>query len=215
MPTLMLDGSPFSPGNEPKTLGDLLAAADERCAGQRRIVTAVRLDGDDEPAFREPHVVSRAVTTCRSVEITSGTAAALAQECLSEAGIALAELSAASVDVACRLRAGDIRGANRDLSTITQGIGTAVAITGAASLGLGLDLGARETSHGSLSHLSDRAAKHLEAVIAAQVAGTWDAVADALEHGLAPDLRVWGDICRHLDVDAMPTPDPVPHEEHA
>jgi hypothetical protein len=204
MPTLILDGGPLPLEEGAKTLGDLLTAVDERCAAQGRIVTALRLDGDDEPAFREPHVVSRALTTCGIVEITSGTAAALAQECLTEAGTALAQLSLAAVDVARRLRAGEIRGANRDLTTITQGIATAIAITGAASLGLGIDLATRATTHGTLSAIADRAAKHLETVIAAQMSADWTGVADALDPGLAPDLRAWGDICRHLDVEALP-----------
>jgi hypothetical protein len=200
MASVMVDGAPFSTGEGPETLGDLLAAVDGRCAGQGRIVTAIRLDGDDEPAFREPHVVSRRLQTLASVEISTGTAVALALECLSEAGVALAELASASEDVARRLRAGEVRGGNRDLVAITQGIGTALTITGAASLGLGIDLGMRATPHGTLAAVAGRASRHLESVISAQVAGEWTAVADALDSGLVPELRAWSDICRGLDL---------------
>ena len=54
MATLILDGEPLSLAEGPKTLGDLLATVDDQCAGRGRIVTGLRLDGDDEPAFREP-----------------------------------------------------------------------------------------------------------------------------------------------------------------
>jgi hypothetical protein len=200
MPQVMLDAVPFSAGEGPETLGDLLAAVDERCGGQGRIVTAVRLEGDDEPAFREPQVVSRRLATIASVEISTGTAVALALGCLSEAGVALAALASASEDVARRLRAGEVGGSNRDLATIAQGIGTALTIAGAASLGLGIDLGAVGTPHGTLAAVADRASRHLEAVIAAQVAGDWAGVAGALECGLAPELRAWSDICGGLEL---------------
>jgi hypothetical protein len=200
MPNVNVDGAPFSAGEGPETLGDLLTAVDERCARQGRIVTAIRLDGDDEPAFREAHVVARRLATLATVEISTGTAVALALECLSEAGVALLELASAAEDVAWRLRAGEVRGGNRDLVAITQGIGTALTITGAASLGLGVDLGTCETPHGTLAAVASRASRHLEAVISAQVAGDWTAVADALDAGLVPALRAWGDICRGLEL---------------
>jgi hypothetical protein len=48
--------------------------------------------------------------------------------------------------------------------------------------------------------VADRASRHLESVIAAQVAGDWAGVADALDRGLVPELRAWSAICRGLEL---------------
>jgi hypothetical protein len=209
MPRLTLDGQPLPAPGGPETLGDLLALADARCAEHGRIVTAIRLDGVDEPAFREPQVVARPATSYTHVDVESGTAAALALSCLAEAGTALHALAEAGRDVAWRLRAGDVHTGNRDLGAITQGMATVLTITGAASLGLGLDLGAFGTAHGSLSGIAERAARELEAIIGAQVAAEWTTVADRLERELVPILRSWGDVCLHLELDAVSGAGPV------
>jgi hypothetical protein len=202
MPRLTLDGEPVPLQGGPETLADLLEIADTRCADGGRIVTAVRLDGVDEPAFREPQVVARPAATFAQVDVESGTVAALALSCLAEAGTALKSLADAGTDVAWRLRAGDIKTGNRDLGTITQGMATVLTITGAASLGLGVDLGALTTAHGSLSGIAERAARELDAIITAQMASDWPAVAARLEADLVPILRSWGDICLNLDLGA-------------
>lgn len=211
MLTLTLDGGPLPVEGGPETLADLLAAADAQCAARGRIVTALRLDGADEPAFREPQVVVRRLSTLGSVEIESGTPAELALSCLSEAGLALHSLADAARDVAGRLRAGDVRGGNRDLVAITQGMATVLTITGAASLGLGIDLGGRETTLGTLSSIAQRAATDLDAIIAAQLAADWNAVARKVDDDLVPDLRAWGEICARVDLgpDAAPAVSPL------
>ena len=57
MATLMIDGRAHSGEKPLKTVGDLVAAADDWLARSGRIVTELRLDGVDEPAFREPQIV--------------------------------------------------------------------------------------------------------------------------------------------------------------
>jgi hypothetical protein len=214
--TVTLDGESVMSEGGPETLGDLLAALDERCAAAGRIVTAVRLDGADEPAFREPQVVARAVSTLRVVEVESGTPAALALQCLSEAGTALHALADAARDVAGRVRAGEIKSGNADLVSIAQGMATVLTITGAASLGLGIDFGALATPQGTLSSLAERAARALDAIIAAQLTADWSAVARRLENDLAPVLHTWGEVCHRLEPDdvaqavsRLQFPDPV------
>lgn len=204
--TLLLDGEAPSTEGQFETLSDLLAEADVRFAARGRIVTVLRLDGADEPAFRERHVIERRLSTLQSVEIESGTPAALALECLAEAGGALHGLAAAAGDVARRLRAGEIRGGNRDLAAISEGIATVVAITGAASLGLGIDLSTRDTPYGTLAAMAQRAARDLDTIIAGQLAANWNAIADVLDDDLAPHLRAWGETCSAVDLESDPTP---------
>ena len=150
MATLMIDGRAHSGEKPLKTVGDLVAAADDWLARSGRIVTVLRLDGVDEPAFREPQIVGQSASAYSEVQIESGTRADLALRCLHEAGDALKSLAEAADSVADLYRLGEIAEANRELAAITDGIGTALAITGAASLGLGVDLGTMATSEGTL-----------------------------------------------------------------
>jgi hypothetical protein len=204
MPTLIVDGQRALIESTPKTLGELLAQADARCAPHGRIVTAVRIDGVDEPAFRELDVLHRPLKSMRRIEIESGTHADLARRCLGEAGIALEALADGSLSVATRLREGQVLEGNAGLATISQGIGTVLAITGAASLGLGMDVAAIETTEGTLASVARETARHLETLITAQLAADWPAVADRLEQDLSPALSRWGRMCRTLRIASGP-----------
>ncbi len=198
MATLIVDGREQAACGPAKTLGDLVAAADERTNGSGRIVTALRLDGVDEPAFRERHVTARGVGEFQRIEIESGTPADLAAECLAEAGTALQTLADAADSTAMRFYAGSIETANHELGEITAGIGTALAIVGAAPLGRGVDLASLATSQGSMGDLTAQTSAHLEALIDAQIQADWTATAGRLESSLAPALRRWGAACSAL-----------------
>jgi hypothetical protein len=189
--TLTLDGQALIATKSAKTLGDVLSEVDTRLAREGRIVTGLRLDGVDEPAFREPHVVEASPRAFGEVAIESGTPADLAARCLAEAAAALGALAEASDGVAMRYRLGELDVANRELAQITEGIGTALAITGAASLGLGIDLTSHATSEGTLGALAAATTHALDGLIRAQVAGEWDATGDLLDGTLSPLLRRW------------------------
>ena len=200
MLTLTVDGERAAIEGGPETLGDLIASADALCAARGRIVTTLRLDGAEEPAFRDTHVVSRRLSTLRRIEIESGTAAELALSCLSEAGLALHALADTAACAAVHLRAGDVKQGNQDLGAITQGMATVLTISSAASLGLGLDLGTCQTPHGTLSSIAQRASRDLESLIDAQVKADWPTVALILARDLQHSLRLWGEICAALDL---------------
>jgi len=189
--TLTLDGEALIATKSAKTLGDVLSEVDTRLAREGRIVTGLRLDGVDEPAFREPHVVEASPGAFGEVEIESGTPADLAARCLSEAAAALDALAEASDGLAMRYRLGEVAAANRELAQITEGIGTALAITGAASLGLGVDLASQVTSEGTLGGLAAATTQALDQLIRAQMDADWDTTGDLLEGTLAPLLRRW------------------------
>ncbi len=203
MATLMIDGRAHSGEKPLKTVGDLVAAADDWLARSGRIVTELRLDGVDEPAFREPQIVGQSASAYSEVRIESGTRADLALRCLHEAGDALKSLAEAAASVADLYRLGEIAEANRELAAITDGIGTALAITGAASLGLGVDLGTMATSEGTLGDLTAATSQELQGLISAQLESDWEGTADMLIGGLSPVLRRWSVACSVL---APPSP---------
>jgi hypothetical protein len=198
MATLIIDGREHTAQKALKTVGDLVAAADDWLAPSGRIVTTLRLDGVDEPAFREPQIVGQAAETYSEVRIESGTPADLAVRCLHEAGSALQSLAEAADSVAVLYRLGEIAQANRELAAITDGIGTALAITGAASLGLGMDLGAMATTEGTLGELTAATSQELHGLISAQLQSDWEGTADLLNAGLSPVLRRWSTACSVL-----------------
>jgi hypothetical protein len=193
--TLTLDGRAYGGPKSAKTLGDLLADADTHLARNGRIVTGLRLDGVDEPAFREAQVIEASPAAFDEIAIESGTPADLAGRCLAEAAGALVGLAGAAEGLAMRYRLGELAVANRELAQITEGIGTALAITGAASLGLGLDLTSQETSEGTLGALAATTTQALDRLIRAQIDAEWETTADLLEGTLAPVLRRWATAC--------------------
>jgi hypothetical protein len=203
MATLIIDGRECSAEKPLKTVGDFVEAADASFDSSGRIVTALRLDGVDEPAFREPQITGQSASLYSRVEIESGTPADLAVRCLLEAGEALKTLAEAADSVAVLYRLGEIDEANRELAAITDGIGTALAITSAASLGLGVDLGAMETSEGRLGDLTATTSLELQGLISAQLESNWEGTADLLNGGLSPVLRRWSLACSVL---APPNP---------
>jgi hypothetical protein len=207
MPMPTLDGEPLAVKGCPETLGDLLAAADDACARRGRIVTALRLDGAEEPAFRELHVVGRALTTIDTVDVESGTPSELALGCLAEAGHALRNLADAACELAAQLHAGDTRRAAVDLPAISHGIATVLTITGAATLGVGIDLTLYPTDRGTLHASAERALRDLEAIVTAQVAADWSTVADRLNPDLAESLERWSDVCGAIDIAAHVQPE--------
>jgi hypothetical protein len=198
MAAVLMDGEAILVTESPKTLGDLIAAADETFGRRGRIVTALRLDGVEEPAFRDTRVAGAAVTDFDRVEVESGTEAELVASCLIEAGTALNALASDAAEVAVLYRIGQIQEANGDFAIITQGIATALAITSAASLGLGTDLGPIVTPEGSIADLTSETARALDALIAAQLQSDWLTTADLLESSLAPVLRRWSSACEVL-----------------
>jgi hypothetical protein len=189
MTTFVLDNTARDADFAPETVGGLIAHVDATLP-DGRIVTAVRIGGVDEPAFRDPLVLARPLAGVEIV-IESGTPHDLAARCLGEAAAALDGLAAALGPVASRLRAGDIVAGNQGLADITQAIGTAVTITAAASLGLD----EASTWKTELQQAVRALGGGLETLISAQQRQDWLAIAAILDHELVPALRSWREVC--------------------
>jgi hypothetical protein len=203
MATLAIDTMPWRLDPAPETLGEMLAAADARLAGAGRLVTAVRIDGVEEPAFRDPQAAVRPLDAGTRVEVDSGTPGELAAGCLREASQALQELAATAEDAARAFRGGAVRQGNQLLVGLTGGIGTSLAIARAVSLGLGLDVTRVATPHGCLDDVMTTTSRVLDVIVAAQRQEAWDAVAEALVQGLGPALGRWSEACAALDASRL------------
>lgn len=199
MATVIIDGDPAVPPIAAETLGDLLAAIDARLAAERRLVTLLRIDGVEVPAFRDPAMAATPAAGIGRLELESAPPGVLAANCLREAGQALRELAAAADAAALDYRMEEVATGNRALVALTEGIGAALAVTGAASLGLGFDITRLATPHGAIFDVTADVSTSLDELIRAQGSGDWNGVARGLTDGLAPQLRRWGAACASID----------------
>jgi hypothetical protein len=175
----------------------------DRIVGRRGlIVTDVRFDGVDEPAFRDAEALDRRLADLSSIDVRSGTPASLMEHCMLEALGAIDVLSHAAVQVAGQFRGPAIVPARQGLAELADGLGTLMAITGAAGLALKVD--EQRALHGdrSIASIITEMTGHLDALIAAQDARDWGRVADVLERDVEPALRRWKPV---IEVFAQPT----------
>lgn len=197
---VLLDGAHCGVGRA-RTWRQALACLDDAVGRRGLIVTDVRFDGIDEPAFRDRGVLDRRLDDVACVEVRSGTPASLMERCMTEALGAIEVLSRAAVQVADQFRGPAIVPARARLAELAEGLGTLMAITGAAGLALKVD--ARHGVHGdrSIASIITEMTGHVDALILAQASRDWDRIADVLEQGVEPALRRWKPV---LEVLARP-----------
>lgn len=191
MTRIIVDGTELPAAAGRATWRDLLNRLDAEPGRDGVMVTAVRFDGVDEPAFRDPGVLGRRLDELAVVEVDYGTPEALVRASLDEAAASLAALAAAAGPLADRFRGVNIAGANADLVEFAQGLGMLVATVQAIGLALGADL--RELRSGGVA-ATDMVAdmtRHIETLIGGERAGDWLTVADGIEYDLAPALERW------------------------
>jgi hypothetical protein len=188
MTRLLVNNEPREMEAGLKTWGDLLAWVDGRSAAEGHLVTAARLDGVDEPSFREPLHLARALDDLAVIEVEVSTPAALVNESLCEALDGLTSLRHYAVNVGQRFRGADMAYANRGLSELSQGLQTFVGLVEALGGALGVRLEALEFDGRPTSELLDDLGRPLVSLADAQSAQDWITVADILEFDVEPAL---------------------------
>jgi hypothetical protein len=191
MPTVLLDGEDFSTDITPDTWAGLLELVDRHIESGGHIVTGVRFDGLDEPAFREPLALDQPLAELATVEISTGTPASLLERCVAEAVSSIGSLCAGAVAVGEHFRIFELEKGNAGLVELADGVSTLIALGGALALATraeGLD-GApqRERLDGVVAELTG----HVESLLTAQQSGDWITVADILQYDVEPALRRW------------------------
>jgi hypothetical protein len=195
---VLLDGTPLAVDPAPATWGTLLERVDQVLQPRGRIVTDAHFDGLDEPAFREPARLERALGPVALVEVTSGTPAALMDRCLVEAMSAIPPLSLATVRVAETFRRGEFQGANQGLFEIAEGLASLISIVGAAGLAFQVDLHQLPCGDQPAATAVTALGGHLETLVEAQQAEEWSAVAHVLQFQIEPSLRRLGPVLESL-----------------
>lgn len=189
MPRILLDGSELDVEGAVATWGGVLDDVDKRLAEAGRIVTDVRFDGLDEPAFREPGTLARPLSDLVMLEVLSGTPSGLMDRCLEEAIAAISPLCAAAMAAGEGFRAHRIRPANKELSELADGLGSLIGIVGAAGLAFQVDLRHLRCGDQVAASLVSELGLFLEALVTAQENGDWISAADILQLDVEPCLK--------------------------
>lgn len=188
MPKILLDGSELPVTSAP-TWGDALTVVDGRLAGTGRIVTDVRFDGLDEPAFREPATLEQGLADVLLVEVATGTPAALMDRCLEEAIAAIPPLAAVALAVGEAFRRAEHEAASGGLIELAEGLSSLVGIVGAAGLAFHVDLQHLRCGDQMAATVVNELGSYLDALVTAQEVGDWITVADVLQFDVEPALK--------------------------
>lgn len=191
MPNILLDEEPLDPAKAGRTWGELLGWLDAALESRGLIVTDVRFDGVDEPAFRDPNALDVHLGDFATVEVTSGTAASLMDRCLAEAAASIDPLCGAVAAVGEQFRGFDVAQANASLVEIAESLSTLVGIVGAAGLALKVDLRHVMSEDRPVSAMVQEMSGFLEVMVEAQQSQDWISVADVLQYDIEPALRRW------------------------
>jgi hypothetical protein len=177
----------------PKTWEGLLEALDARLAAERRVVTAVRFDGVDQPSFRDPALGTTSLDGVAQVDIEAEDAVDLLRAAVDAAADSLPELV-----TGIRLTAAAVRGGAPDapvqLGALVVALQSLMQLTAAALTAAQMSLGADAPSDAALTEGCTRIAAALERLAVLQTDGRWPAVADALDAHLAPAVAGWSDV---------------------
>ena len=203
MPRIQVDGREFPFAPPQGAWRDLLVEIDRELDSRGLLVTDVRFDGLDEPAFRDEPVLARPLDEMATIEVAAATPHHLVSRCLDDAASSLPALAQAARDVGEQFRGFDISGANAALVEFAEGVSTLMGIVAASGSALGVELGTLACGPSTVGARVTELISHVDHVIAAQQQQDWLTVADGLEYDLAPFLDDFGPV---LDAFERPSP---------
>jgi hypothetical protein len=182
-PRVLLNDHELPLPHQAPLLGDLLREIEQQSSRRGEVVTAVRIDGVSEPAFRVPETATRPMASIREVQICTAPLRKVLGDLLAQSSAGATALSTAAADIARALRRGDRHEAVARLADLIAGI---------HSLGTVFD-----TVRGAADDLRDdapaatafeRLATQCEALERSCRSGSWIAAAGILK-SLQPALR--------------------------
>jgi hypothetical protein len=178
--------------------GDLVAAIDRGLAAAEAVVTAVRMDGVEEPAFREPAVCARPLAEIERITVETGRPEDLARLCLTDAIEGLSSLRSLAGLSARDFQAGDVETGCQNLEQLSQGLVTVLQIVAAAGIALRAELDRVDDAGHTLGGLSSTTDDVISRLVTEQQNEDWVQVADILEFELDPLLVDWQGLLTHI-----------------
>jgi hypothetical protein len=191
MTRLMLNDGEQSLDTVPDRWSDLLEGLDQRADAHGEVVTAVRFDGVDEPAYREPAQMDRIVRDIDLIEVQTATPYSLLDDALAEGAAAAGALATAAGGIGSSFRGPNITEANQRLAELGEGTRSMISILGAVASARGIGLDQLEWDGHPLTAQLTALAGQLESIVAAQQSRDWLTVADLLEYEFQPALQAW------------------------
>ncbi len=177
----------------PETWGELLAGLDRRLAAERRVVTAVRFDGVDQPSFRHEGMADVALDGIAQIDVEAEDAVALLRAAVDAARDSLPDLVAGVGQTSAALRA-DAPDALGQLATLIAALQSLMTLTVAAGTAADISFGADPVADAAVHGACARIEGALTVLVDRQTGGDRHEVADALDHHLAPAIAGWTDI---------------------
>jgi hypothetical protein len=173
------------------TWGELLDIIDAQRAVCDDVVTAVRLNGVDEPAFRSVHVRALPLSSHAEVFIETARPADLILQTIVAAEQVAGTIVEAALCLGGSYRGRDVAGANRALIDFAQSLGNLVVVTSAVAQAAEVDLHAVGDGRVSAVEMINHLIAHTDTLLTAQNAGDWTSVADVIEYDIAGAVRRW------------------------
>ncbi len=187
----LVDNTPQSIDSGLKTWGELLRTVEADAAAGGRTVTGVRFDGVDQPTFRGAGIARAPLSALQDVEVETADPARLLQAALATACLSLPTLAAAAHHLAALFRDARIDDGRRQWTDFLATLRTLTELTRVAAAAAGTDLDRLDCGDESGADILGAAGVALGVVSRGHEAEDWSAVADALDHDLAPALLGW------------------------
>ena len=198
MTRVIVDGVERPRDADHQTWGELLSALEADLATAGRAVSATRFDGVDVPTYRSEGQLSHRLQLFSSIEIDTVPTTALLRQGLSEAAGALETLCGAASRIGSEFRGHDVNGANAELVSLAQSLGTLVTLIGVVGQALDVDFETFTVAGGNAITLFEETGSQIGTLVKAQQTQDWVAVADTLEYDVSPALGRWRELLTAL-----------------
>jgi hypothetical protein len=196
MARLILNGIERPAGTTGKHWEDVLVEVEQTVAGVGEVLTVVRFDGVEEPAFREADVLGRDVAAVALIEVESASPAQLLDQTIADAVQAAGVLADAADRAGAGFRGFGIQEANRELGEMVKGLSTLFTLARVLSDATAIPLDRAGAPPNTGAQMTVELTRYAGSLIEASQGGDWITVADILEFDLAPHLRRWPDVFR-------------------
>ena len=169
MAIVLLNGDVTGAVYPANTWGELLDVIDQQRAVSQDVVTAVRLDGVDLPAFRSGEALSQPLSANTEVFIETARPADLIHETLDQAEQVAATIAEAAMCLGGAYRGKDVAGANTALPDFADSLGSLVVVTSAVAHGAGVDLNVIGDGRIPAVQMINNLITHVDVLLKAQI----------------------------------------------
>ncbi len=174
----------------PENWGQLLAGLDAALERDRRVVTAVRFDGVDQPSFRSGAAKRTALNGIARVDVDAEDTSALLGAAVDAAIESLPSVLMGVRMTAAALRAG-AHDAHTQLVALVAAVQSLVALTAAAATAADVSLGEVPGSDAAVVSTCGTLEAALRQLVSHQSSEHWEALAESLDADLAPAIAGW------------------------